>query len=42
LAAVQRLDLLLFVDTEYDGALRRGHIEADDIANLGDKVGGGA
>ena len=32
LAAVQRLDLRLLIDAQHDGALRRGHVEADDIA----------
>src|SRR6266446_9703209 len=39
LTAVQRLDLRLLIDTQYDGALGRGHVEADDVANLGDEVG---
>src|ERR1700688_1674442 len=30
LAAVQRLDLRLLVDTQYDGALGRRYVEADD------------
>ena len=39
LAAVQRLDLRLLIDTQYDGPLGRGYVEADDVANLGDEVG---
>ena len=39
LAAVQRLDLRLLIDTQYYGALGRGHVEADDVANLGNEVG---
>src|SRR5882724_12466129 len=34
LAAVQRLDLRLLIDTKYDGALGWGHVETDDVANL--------
>jgi len=41
LAAVQRLDLRLLIDTQYDGALGWGHVEADDVAHLGDEVGVG-
>jgi hypothetical protein len=36
LAAVQRLDLRLLIDAQHDGALGRGHVEADNVANLGD------
>ena len=39
LAAVQRLDLRLLIDTQYDGALGWGYVEADDVAHLGDEVG---
>ena len=41
LAAVQRLDLRLLIDAQHDGALGRGHVEADNVANLGDEVGVG-
>jgi hypothetical protein len=37
----QRLDLRLLVDTEHDGTLGRSHVEADDVANLGDEIGVG-
>src|ERR1035437_9139704 len=37
LAAVQRLDLRLLIDAQHDGALGRGHVEADNVANLGDE-----
>ena len=39
LAAVERLNLRLLIDAQHDGMLGRGHIEADDIADLGDEVG---
>ena len=41
LAAVQRLDLRLLIDAQHNGALGRGHVEADDVANLGDEAGVG-
>ena len=37
--AVERLDLALLVDAQDDGALRRRHVEPDDVAHLGDEVG---
>src|SRR5437660_2311232 len=41
LAAVQRLNLRLLIDAQHDGALGRGHVEADDVANLGNEIGVG-
>src|SRR3954447_6199622 len=38
LATIQELDLRLLIDAQHDGALGRGHVKADDIANLGDKI----
>ena len=39
LAAVEGLDLALFVDREHDGMGRRIDIEADDVDELGSKAG---
>ena len=38
LAAVERLDLALFVDAEHQRAVRRVEIEADDVAHLVDEL----
>jgi len=29
----------LLIDAQHDGALGRGHVETDNIANLGDEIG---
>jgi hypothetical protein len=34
LRSVERLDLALLVDTEHQRAIRRVHVEADDIGDL--------
>jgi hypothetical protein len=41
LATIQGLDLRLLIDAQHDGALGRGHVEADDIASLGDEIRAG-
>ena len=38
LATIQGLDLRLLIDAQHNGALGRGHVEADDITNLGDEI----
>ncbi len=38
---IRRLDLALLVDRQDDDALRRAHVEADDVADLLDEVGVG-
>ena len=38
LAAVQRLDLRLLVDAQHDGTFGWSHVEADDVAHLGDEI----
>jgi hypothetical protein len=37
-ATIQGLDLRLLIDAQHDGVLGRSHVEADDIANLGDEI----
>ena len=41
LAAVERLDLALLVDAPDQRPIRRGQVEADHVAHLGDEVGVG-
>jgi hypothetical protein len=39
LAAIEGLDLALFVDAEHDRMLGRRHVKSDDIPHFGNKVG---
>ena len=41
MAAVERLDLALLVDAPDQRPIRRGQVEADHVAHLGDEVGVG-
>ena len=38
LGAIECLDLALLINRQHDGVVRRIDIEADDVAQLGDKL----